>query len=108
MTNYDPAIGPLPTFLKRVPGDTGRKMYTKRKTSWKPTKAMKQKASKDAAKRKVDADRPLVLKAIQDGADTFGKIQKATSLEHKTIWKAIRFYIKHRYILKTGRRYAAT
>ncbi len=100
-------IGPLPKFLERTHGNTN-KMSAKRKAPWKPTKAMKSAAKKDSAKRKVEADRPLVLKAIKEGADTFGKIQKATSLEQKTIWKALRYYIKHRYILKSGRRYAAT
>ncbi len=107
MTKHDPAIGPLPTFLKRTEGDTGRKMAAKRKAPWKPTKVMRKVAKKDAAKRKVEADRPKVLAAIKDGADTFGKIQKATGLESKTIWKAMRYYIKHRYITKTGRRYTA-
>ncbi len=107
MSKHDPDIGPLPKFLKRTKGDTGRKMHTKRKAPWKPTDAMKSAAKKDAAKRKVETDRPLVLKAIKEGADTFGKIQKATSLEQKTIWKALRYYIKHRYIFKTGRRYTA-
>ncbi len=107
MTKHDPTIGPLPKFLKRKPGDTGRKMYAKRKVPWKPTKAMKEAAEKDTAKRQIEADRPKVLAAIKDGADTFGKIRKATGLETKTINKALRHYLKNRYVFKIGRRYEA-
>ncbi len=105
MTKHDPAIGPLPKFLERKPGDTGRKMRAQRKVPWKPTKVMREVAEKDAAKRQIDADRPMVLAAVRDGADTFGKIRKITGLETATINKALKYYIKHRYIIKTGRRY---
>ncbi len=105
MTKHDPAIGPLPKFLERTKGDTGRKMYAKRKAPWKPTKAMREASEKTEAKRKVEGGRPLVLAAIKDGADTFGKIRKATGLETATINKALKYYIKARYIIKAGRRY---
>ncbi len=105
MTKYDPAIGPMPKFLERKPGDTGRKMSAKSKAPWKPTKAMREASEKTEAKRKVEGDRPLVLAAVKDGADTFGKIRIETRLGNRTIIKALKYYIKHRYIIKAGRRY---
>ncbi len=107
MTKHDPAIGPLPKFLERKPGDTGRKMRAQRKAPWEPTKVMREVAEKDAAKRQIDADRPLVLAAVKGGADTMGKIRKATGLETATINKALRYYVKARYIHKSGRRYTS-
>ncbi len=107
MIKYEPAIGPLPKFLERKPGDTGRKMRAQRKAPWKPTKVMREASEKTEAKRQIDADRPLVLAAVKDGADTFGKIRKATGLETKTINKALRHYLKNRYVFKIGRRYEA-
>ncbi len=90
MTKHDPAIGPMPKFLERKPGDTGRKMSAKSKEPWKPTKAMREASEKTEAKRKVEGDRPMVLAAVKDGAETFGKIRKTTGLETATIIKALK------------------
>ena len=52
-------------------------------------------------------EEPAVLIAIRGGADTFGKIVKATGLDTTTIRKALNYYVYWLLITKTGRRYTA-
>ena len=96
----------IPDFLRRTPGRT--KLATRPRKTWRVTPAMKVAAQKDRARRQKAEARPVVLRAIEDGADTFGQIRKATNLSDPCIQAAIRFHVKERAILKTGKRYHAT
>ena len=96
----------IPTFLRRTPGDI--KPVQRPRTVWHVTPAMKAAAQKDKERRQKIAARPIVLRAIEDGADTFGKVRKATSLPDPWIQAALRFHVKERAILETGKRYHAT
>ena len=69
---------------------------------------MKAAAQKDQDRRQKIAARPIVLQTIEGGADTFGKVRKATNLADPWIQAALRFHVKERAILKTGKRYHAT
>ena len=96
----------IPDFLRRSPG----KINPVRRPSpvWHVTPAMKAAAQKDQDRRQKIAAQPIVLQAIEDGADTFGQIRKATNLADPWIQAALRFHVKERAILKTGKRYHAT
>ena len=96
----------MPDFLRRSPGKT--KPVRQPRTAWHVTPAMKAAAQKDQDRRQKIAARPVVLRAIEDGADTFGKLRKATNLADPWIQAALRHHVKERAILKTGRRYHAT
>ena len=96
----------IPDFLRRTSGKT--KPATRPSKTWRVTPAMKVAAQKDQARRQKAEARPVVLRAIEDGADTFGKIRKATDLSDPWIQTALRFHIKERAILKDGKRYHAT
>ena len=96
----------IPDFLRRTPGKTKRRQQSR--TGWRITPAMKAVAQKDQAQREKIAARPIVPRAIEDGADTFGKIRKAAELPDPWIQSVLRFYVKERAILKTGKRYHAT
>ena len=96
----------IPDFLRRTPGKTKRRQRPRK--VWHVTPAMKAAAQKDQARRRRAAARPIVLRAIEDGADTFGKVRKATDLPGPFIQAALRFHAKERAILKTGKRYYAT
>ena len=96
-------LNDIPDFLRRTPGKTKRRQQ--HRTTWRMTPAIKVAAKKDQARREKIAARPVVLRAIEDGADTFGKIRKATDLSDPWIQAALRFYVKERAILKTGKRY---
>lgn len=93
----------IPDFLRRTPGDT--KPGRRRRNVWRTTPAMKDAARQDRERREKIAGRPVVLQAVADGADTFGKIRKATSLPNPWIQSALRFHVKGHAILKTGKRY---
>ena len=69
---------------------------------------MKVAAQKDLERREKIAARPLVLRAVEDGAETFGQVRKATDLSDPWIQSALRFHVKERAILKIGKRYHAT
>ena len=77
------------------------------RTTWRATPVMKAAAQKDQARREKIAARPVVLRVIEDGADTFGKIRNATGLSDPWIQSALRFHVKERAVLKTGKRYQA-
>ena len=98
-------IGNIPAFLVRVAGDT---KLQRRTTTWRTTPAMKDAAQKDQARREKIAARPVVLRAIEDGAETFGQVRKATELPDPSIQAALRFHVKAHAILKDGKRYRAT
>ena len=99
-------IGNIPDFLRRTPGGTNP--APRPHNVWRMTPAMKAAAQKDQARREKIAARPIVLRAIEDGADTFGKIKKVTGLSDPWIQAALRFQVKECAILKTGKRYYAT
>ena len=96
----------IPDFLRRTSGKT--KPATRPRKTWRVTPAMKVAAQKDQARRQKAEARPVVLRAIEDGADTFGKVRKATGLPDPCIQAALRFHVKAHAILKTGKRYHAT
>ena len=96
----------IPDFLRRTPNKTKRRQQPR--TAWHVTPAMKAAAQKDQDRRQKIAVQPIVLQAIEDGADTFGKVRKATNLADPWIQAALRFHVKERAILKTGKRYHAT
>ena len=53
--------------------------------------------------------RPLVMKAVKSGADTFGKIRQDSGVEEdKLIRSALRYFVKNSRIEKVGRRYYAS
>ncbi len=93
----------IPDFLRRTPGKTKRRQRPR--NVWRVTPAMKAAAQKDQARREKIAARPAVLQAVEAGADTFGKIRDATGLSDPWIQAALRFHVKERAILKTGKRY---
>ena len=99
-------LNDIPDFLRRTPGKTRRRQQPRK--VWRITPAMKATAQNDRARREKIAARPVVLRAIEDGADTFGKIRKATDLSDPWIQSALRFHVKERAILKTGKHYHAT
>ena len=96
----------IPDFLRRLPGKT--KPVQRPRTVWHVTPAMKAAAQKDQERRQKIAARPVVLQAIADGAETFGQIRKATDLSDPWIQAALRFHVRERAVLKTGKRYHAT
>ena len=96
----------IPDFLRRTLGKTKRRRRPRK--AWHMTAAMKAAAQKDQAQREKAAARPGVLQAVEAGADTFGKIRKATELPDPWIQSALRFHVKERAILKDGKRYHAT
>ena len=96
----------IPAFLRRTPGDT--KPVQRLRTVWHVTPVMKAAAQKDQERRQKIAARPVVLQAIADGAETFGQIRKATGLSDPWIQAALRFHVRERAVLKTGKRYHAT
>ena len=98
--------GNIPDFLRRSPGKTKRRQQPR--SVWRVTPAMKAAAQKDQARREKIAARPVVLRAIEAGAETFGKIRKATDLPDPWIQAALRFQVKEHAILKTGKRYYTT
>ncbi len=98
-------LADIPHFLRRSPGKIKRRRRSRK--AWRITPAMKIAAQKNQARREKIAARPVVLQAIEDGADTFGKIRKVTGLSDPWIQSAIRFLVKERAILKTGKRYCA-
>ncbi len=93
----------IPDFLRRTPDNI--KPAPRPRTVWRVTPAMKATAQKDRERREKIAARPVVLQAVEAGADTFGKIRKATGLPNPWIQSALRFHMKERAILKTGKRY---
>ena len=97
----------IPSFLRRTPGKTARRRQPPRQV-WHVTPAMKIAAQKDQERREKIAARPVVLRAIEDGAETFGQVRKATDLSDPWIQAALRFHVKAHAILKTGKRYHAT
>jgi len=108
-TRADSIIGPMPEFLKRVPGNTApvrtAPVRKRRCKAWRTTPAMKKQAKRDAEKRERIAARPIVRRAVEAGADTLGKIRKATELETACVRAALRFYIRLRAIERNGKRY---
>ena len=96
----------IPDFLRRTPSKTKRAPRPRK--VWHVTPAMKVAAQKDRERREKIAARPAVLQAVEAGADTFGKIRKATDLPGPFIQAVLRFHAKERAILKTGKRYYAT
>ena len=96
----------IPDFLRRTPGKIKRAPQPR--TVWRATPAMKATAQKDRERREKIAARPAVLQAVEAGADTFGKIRTATGLSDPWLQSALRFHVKERTILKTGKRYYAT
>ena len=96
----------IPDFLRRSPGKTKRRQQPRK--AWRVTPTMKAAAQKDRKRREKDEARPVVLQAVEAGADTFGKVRKATGLSDPFVQSALRFHIKERVILKTGKRYHAT
>ncbi len=96
-------IGNIPDFLRRTSGKTKRRQQPRK--VWRVTPAMQDAAQKDRARREKIAVRPVVLRAVKDGADTFGKIRKATSLPDPWIQSALRFHVRERAIVKAGKRY---
>ena len=62
----------MPDFLRRTPGKIKRQPRPRK--VWHVTPAMKDAAQKDQARREKIAARPVVLRAIEDGADTFGQV----------------------------------
>ena len=97
----------MPDFLRRTPGKTERGRLKRPRKIWHVTPAMKAAAQKDQERRQKIAARPVVLRAIEDGADTFGQIRKATGLSDAFIQAALRFHVKAHAILKDGKRYQA-
>ena len=95
----------IPDFLRRSPGQIKRRRQSG--TVWHVTPAMKAAVQKDQERREKIAARPAVLRAVEDGAETFGQIRKVTGLADPWIQAAIRFHVKERAILKTGKRYFA-
>ncbi len=96
----------IPDFLRRTRGKI--KPVQQPRTVWHVTPAMKAAVQKDRERREKIAARPAVLRAIEDGADTFGKVRMATDLSDAFIQAALRFHVKERAILKAGKRYYAT
>lgn len=96
-------IGNIPDFLRRTPSKTKRRQQPR--SVWRMTPAMKAAAQKDQERREKNAARPVVLRAIEDGADTFGQIRKATDLPDAWIRSALRYHVNERAILKTGKHY---
>jgi hypothetical protein len=96
----------IPGFLRRTSGKTKRRQRPR--TAWRMTPAMKAAAQKDQARRQKIAARSVVLQAVEEGADTFGKVRKATDLSDAFIQSALRFHVKERAILKAGKHYHAT
>ncbi len=114
---------PLPTFLVRKPGDARTVFSTK---TVKPVHGSASVMSKDSngihpslgpiaetnilrLRKLADRERArgTVLKAIQNGADTFGKIRKETGIEDDgLIRSALRRYIQSGRVDLTGRRYS--
>lgn len=93
-----------PSFLTRTPGDT-KPVRRPCPNSWKVSPLMKEAIEKDRKKREKIEARPAVRKAVKAGADTVGKIRKATDLETSYIQAALRFYMKIHKILRVGKRY---
>ena len=81
-------LGDIPDFLRRTPGKAKRRQRPRK--VWRVTPAMKAAAQKDQTQREKIAARPMVLRAIEDSADTFGKIRKATGLSDPWIQSALR------------------
>ena len=96
----------IPDFLRRSPGKAKRRQRPRK--VWRMTPAMKVAAQKDQARRQKIAARPAVLRAVENGADTFGKVRKATNLSDPWIQSALRFYVRERAVLKAGKRYYTT
>ncbi len=99
----DTIIGPRPDFLDRTPGDV-RPVRRQRK-GWKATPLMKL-AKKHAKEIRATEDaRASVHAAVRDGADTLGKVRKATGLDNQAIRATLRFYIGCDVIRRVGKRY---
>lgn len=101
---FDPTI---PPFLLRPAPKKKRRATRQAKPRWKmPTGDMKRlREKRDATVLKEDT-RPRVLRAIRDGADTFGKIRKAVPDTPDTILRsAIRYQLKLHAIRQEGKRY---
>ncbi len=96
----------IPDFLRRTSGKTKRRQQPRK--AWRTTPAMKAAAQKDQTRREKIEARPVVLQAVEAGADTFGQVRKATGLPNPWIQSALRFHVKAHTILKTGKRYHAT
>ncbi len=97
----------IPAFLIRKPGDV-RTVFSVpeecKRTAFGPiAQANIKRLNKVAAREKA---RGTVLKAIKAGADTFGKIRKATGIEDDgLIRSALRRYINNGRVEQNGRRY---
>ena len=96
----------IPDFLRRTSSKTKRARRPRK--IWHVTATMKAAAQKDQERRQKIAARPVVLQAIADGAEMFGQIRKATDLSDPWIQAALRFHVRERAVLKTGKRYHAT
>ena len=112
---------PLPTFLVRKPGDARTVFAVKPPFVAEGDPAQKHSngihpslgpiAETNILRLRKLADRErargTVLKAIQNGADTFGKIRKETGIEDDgLIRSALRRYIQSGRVDLTGRRYS--
>ena len=95
----------IPAFLRRTPGKTKRRQQPRQ--VWHTTPTMKVAAQKDQARREKIEARPIVLRAVLDGAETFGQVRTATDLSDAFIQSALRFHVKAHAVLKTGKRYYA-
>jgi hypothetical protein len=105
--NFDPLE--IPNFLIRL-SDHKRRFPVRgmiRRHKFKQSPEMKAilAKSKEAARKRLGrlVARAPVLAAVIDGADTFGKIRKATGLDPTFIHAALRFH--RRRIVLTGKRY---
>ena len=96
----DSIIGELPAFLKRAPGDSKPAPKAQSTAWWKNPWA-----KRDRQRRARLAARGDVRTAVERGADTMGKIRKATGLGRPTVRAALRFYTRARVIERRGRRY---
>ncbi|KKL53870.1 hypothetical protein LCGC14_2271120, partial [marine sediment metagenome] len=82
----DTIIPERPSFLDRSPGDTGLQRRSRRK-AWRQTPAAKKQAVRDAKRRAREPARPIVLKAVEVGAETLQAIRKATESAKRSLVK---------------------
>ncbi len=98
----DTNIGPMPAFLVRDTRTTRR--APRKRSPWQITKGMKEATRRERRRLEFEAARGPVLAAVRAGADTLGKIRKATGLETLAIKSALNHYIGRR-IRRVGKRY---
>ena len=101
----DTNIGPMPAFLVRDTRTTATRRAPRKRSPWQITKGMKEATRRERRRLEFETARGPVLAAVRAGADTLGKIRKATGLENLAIKSALNHYIGRR-IRRVGKRYS--